>query len=248
MLAIDVGNTNITHAIFEGQTLVHTWRMRTEDCTGADAYWHACETDIKSIPGEVAVASVRDDITAIINKAFLKNRGITPVVITRHTDMGIKILYHTPETLGIDRLINTAAAYHTYKTAAIVVDMGSATTIDYVTDKGEFLGGIIAPGLLSSYKGLLHQAPALPAIELKAPEDVVGRTTDSCMRSGVLIGHASMVNEMVRIMSLERKKSPKVIVTGGFSSFVGKWLNSEFIVDKDFTIKGIYTIYNRMKK
>lgn len=247
MLAIDIGNTHITHAIFGGPDIKNLWRMDTRSCDTPNTYWDAFSVEMGYKPKEIAISSVCDHITRIIVKAFEIYLKIRPFIIDNKTDMGIKNLYLTPETLGIDRLVTAAAAYHIYKTSLIVVDMGSATTIDYVTESGEFIGGMIAPGLISAYKELTSQAPALPEIELVPPDAITGRSTDACVRSGVIAGHAAMINEVVRLMAKEHGSSPKVIITGGLSTMVGEWLNKDYIIDKNLTLKGIYFIYERIR-
>ncbi|MCD6569687.1 MAG: type III pantothenate kinase [Deltaproteobacteria bacterium] len=247
MLAIDIGNTHITHAIFDGPNIRKIWEMNTGLCHNSDTYWDTFSTEVDYKPKEIAISSVCKPITKIVVDTFKTYLKVQPFIIDNKTDMGIKNLYLTTETLGVDRLINAAAAYHIYKTSLIIVDIGSATTIDYVTAGGEFIGGVIAPGLISAYKGLISQATALPKIELSASETVTGRSTDTCMRSGVILGHAAMINEMVRLIGLEQGSSPTVIVTGGLSTILEEWLNKDYILDRSLTLKGIYIIYKRIR-
>ncbi|MBN1635233.1 MAG: type III pantothenate kinase, partial [Deltaproteobacteria bacterium] len=155
--------------------------------------------------------------------------------------------YHTKETLGVDRLVNAAAACFLYGIQGkpvIVIDMGTATTIDYVNPQNEFLGGAIAPGLVSASKGLEINAPELPQIDLSSDVSAIGRTTDECIRSGVILGHAAMIKGMVDLMSAQSHETgPIVVLTGGLSEVVKESFSDRYIFDKNLTLKGLYHIY-----
>jgi type III pantothenate kinase len=160
--------------------------------------------------------------------------------------MGIANLYATKETLGTDRLVDAAACYHLHtkgKRPGIVIDMGTATTIDYITEKGEFLGGAIAPGLVSAYRGLLAFAPELPEVGISKVESPIGTTTKDCIRIGVIAGHAAMAQALSSMMARAGGGDPLVVYTGGLAEVVEAWMPGEYIRDEHLTLKGLSIIY-----
>jgi type III pantothenate kinase len=247
MLAIDVGNTHITNALVDGEVIKKIARVPTAQCIADGALFGSLTLLEDGIPPEIVVSSVRKDVMEIIVNECADRVQARPFLVDVHVEMGITDLYRTTETLGTDRLVNASAAYHIYSKGAcplIVVDMGTATTIDYVTQAGEFLGGAIAPGLISAYQGLISLAPELPRVEISPVEAVIGQTTNDCMRSGVIVSHAAMVSEMAAMMGREKGTSPRLIITGGLSAVVKNSLPQDCIVDEHLTLKGLSIIYN----
>ncbi|OPZ59742.1 MAG: Type III pantothenate kinase [Deltaproteobacteria bacterium ADurb.Bin510] len=170
--------------------------------------------------------------------------GLSLMLIDRACDFGLTSAYATPETLGVDRLVGAAAARHFHGGRdLIVIDAGTATTVDYVTAAGEFLGGVIAPGLKSAAAGLGLKAPLLPTVELTAPERVIGRSTVECLRAGSVVGHAAMLRGLVELMKAERGGEPLVLLTGGFTRLLAPWLPEGWIADEHLTLKGIKVVY-----
>jgi type III pantothenate kinase len=246
MLAIDVGNTHIKSAIFDGPAIRDTFVLSTEECLRQDSYLGLIPGTPSSLPKTVVISSVRKSIREIMAREFYGKAGLKPFFVDIDTDMGIRNLYKTRETLGIDRLVNASAAHHLYHRGArpmIVVDMGTATTIDYIRADGSFLGGAIAPGLYSAYNGLRISAPALPEIEIAPATKVIGETTYECMNSGVIIAHAAMIMAMAAMMAADA--DPVVIITGGISRFLDAWFKEGYIIDRDLTLKGLRIIYER---
>jgi len=246
MLAIDAGNSFITSALFKGDIITKVFNISTKEFLNTGAYWNTLVGEVSSTPQHIIISSVLKNVADIIVKDIISHIDIRPFVIGIDTYMGIKNLYRSKNSLGIDRIINATAAYHLYTKErhipAIIVDMGTATTIDYVTEDGEYLGGVIAPGLISAYKGLLDMAPALPEIDILPPSKAIGDSTDTCMRSGIILGHMAMIEEMVRLMMEERPKKTKTIITGGLSTIIRKTINKDFLFDPDLLLKGIYII------
>lgn len=243
MLAIDVGNTYIKAAMFDGPEIQDILVVPTAQCQSQETFLGSLPALRDACPQKVVISSVRQSIRAIIQREFAA-RGVNPLVVDIGTEMGITNRYRSPATLGIDRLVNAAAAFHLYgrgDRSLIVIDMGTATTIDYVDAGGAFLGGAIAPGLLSAYQGLRDCAPALPAIEIVPTAKVIGQTTHECLASGAVIGHAAMVRAMVSLMA--GTASPLVILSGGLSLLVESWFRDGYIVDRDLTLQGLRIIY-----
>lgn len=243
MLAIDVGNTYIKAAMFDGPEIEDILVIPTAQCQSQGTFLSFLPALRDARPQKVAISSVRQPIREILQREF-EALGVPPLVVDIGTEMGIANHYRSPATLGIDRLVNAAAAFHLYGRGdrpLIVIDMGTATTIDYVGADGAFLGGAIAPGLLSAYQGLRDCAPALPAIEIAPTAKVIGQTTHECMASGAVIGHAAMVREMVALMA--GGASPLAIITGGVAPLVESWFRDGYIVDRDLTLQGLRIIY-----
>jgi type III pantothenate kinase len=247
MLAIDVGNTNITNAIFDGDNIRGIFRISTQQCVEAGTYFGAAGVLQEPVPKEIVISSVRKDVTKIIEAECANRLMIRPFVVEGDVDMGIINLYKTKETLGIDRLVNASAGYHLYSKGScplVVIDLGTATTIDYITHKGEFLGGAIAPGLMSAYKGLLLHAPELPNVEISPVQTIIGKTTQDCIKSGVIASHAAMISEMANMMAIENGSIPTVIITGGLSRVIANKLPEKYVIDENLTLKGLSIIYN----
>jgi len=243
MIAIDVGNTHIKAALFEGDLIRDILIVPTLQCINDKKYLEKLHFPAINEKKDVALSSVNTKAAEIIIKDFaLTGAKVLPVTV--NTEMGIKNLYRSKETLGIDRLVNASAVYHFYprNMAYVIIDMGTATTIDFMTSKGEFLGGAIAPGLLSSLSGLNANAPALPVIKPLPANKAIGATTAECMASGSVVGHAAMIREISRIMSDEHGEKAGIILTGGLSALVENWF-SDSTIDRNLTLKGIRAIY-----
>lgn len=242
MLAIDVGNTQITVGLFEGGELKDLFRVSTESCLESSSFMEYLPEDHKLVSTDVVISSVRTAVTEIIAREVEALTGRKPFVVNVATPLGIEIRYKTRETLGIDRLIGAAAAlklYRKHEEAIIVVDMGTATTIDYISDKGIFLGGMIAPGLKSSYNGLLAAAPQLPRLEDLSVHSIIGSTTADCIRSGVVAGHAAMIRGSVEMISSAQGTRPVIVLTGGLSNLVKEFLPPDYIQDEFLILKGL---------
>jgi len=172
---------------------------------------------------------------------------IDPVLISAELDLGIKILYDVPTTVGADRLCNAVAGYTKYGGPIIVVDFGTATTYDVVSEKGEYLGGVIAPGIETSAAELHRRAAKLPKIELHFPKDVIGRNTVSSMQSGIMYGAVDAMEGMIKRIKNVIGQHAKVIATGGLAKTIIKHTNSIDFYEPTLVLDGIYIIYNRVK-
>jgi type III pantothenate kinase len=251
MLAIDVGNTHITIGFFEEGELKDLFRVPTEVCLKSASFLEYLPPERKLLSSGTVMASVRAAAAEIIGLEIKAVTGTLPFMVHVGTPMGIEISYDTKETLGIDRVVAAAAAHYYYRRpgrALVVVDMGTATTIDFVDEQGRFLGGMITPGLMSAYRGLLSAAPQLPRVEDLSGPPVIGKNTFDCIRSGVVTGHAAMIRGAVEMMSEERGSPVSVVLTGGLSVTVKDFLPPEYVRDEVLILKGlsfIYTLHNK---
>jgi type III pantothenate kinase len=246
MLAIDVGNTNITAGVFAGDVLEEVVRVSTSSCI-SDGSFLVHAPGVSRFPcGEAVVVGVRPDVMDIVIRE-LSGSGASPVVVGVDTPMGIESAYRTPDTLGADRLVCAAAAFHLHGghgRPVVVVDMGTATTIDYVSGRGVFMGGVIAPGMMSAYRGLLASAPMLPRIEEYSGGPLIGADTVSCLRAGIVKAHAAMITSVAQMMGEERGESPNVVVTGGLSGLVEGMLPGSYVFDGSLILKGLLLIHS----
>jgi type III pantothenate kinase len=245
MLAIDVGNTNITTGIFEGGALLAVRRIPTHTCLDDAAYLSHAPEVRNRLPDDAVMVSVRRQAADIIIRELVASGGASPLLVDVNTPMGIEVRYRSKDTLGIDRIVCAAAAYHLYREKArpvVVIDMGTATTIDYITEQGVFLGGMIAPGIRSAYEGLLAAAPQLPRLEDLAGGELIGDTTAECVRSGAVKGHAAMIGKVVERMAGRMKKKPVVVMTGGPAGLVKGELPKSYIMDGALILKGLSMI------
>ena len=247
MLAIDIGNTHITVGFFEGKELQDIFRIPTNVCLKSASFLEYLPSERNLLASGVVISSVRAAAAEVVKREIQAVTGSLPLMVKIDTEMGIEVSYDTKETLGIDRVVAAAAARHFYGRqghALVVVDMGTATTIDFVTEAGSFLGGMIAPGLMSAYCGLLSSAPQLPRVEDLSGPRIIGRTTLDCIRSGVVTGHAAMIRGAVEMMSEAIGSLVQVILTGGLSVIVKDFLPPDYIRDEFLILRGLSFIYS----
>jgi type III pantothenate kinase len=250
LLVIDVGNTNTVIGVYEDDVLKQDWRIRTIRETTADEFNILARalfadkriqlTDIK----KVVISSVVPSSVRILNAFCERYLGITPLWINAASVKGLMpILYSNPNEVGADRIVNAVAAYEKYKKALIVIDFGTATTFDAISEKGEYLGGAICPGVMISSEALFHRASRLPRVEmLKAPEKVIGDDTIESIKSGIIFGNGAMVDGMVARMKQEMHTTPMIIATGGLSPLIAEVSNAIETVDLALTLDGLRII------
>ena len=233
MLVIDVGNTSANFGLWRGRRLARTWRVATAKLGTGN--WGLGIKGIK----EVIVASVVPKANKAIRRRFPQARFVN------YRDVGIKVKLKRPAEVGIDRLVNALATIKLYGTPAIIVDFGTATTFDVISAKGEYLGGAIAPGILLS-RDILHERTAkLPRIEIKAPRQVIGKSTVEAMQSGLVLGYVAMVEGMINRIRPSLPPTPyplKVIATGGLARLICKHTDVIDIIDEQLTLKGLRLI------
>jgi type III pantothenate kinase len=252
LLVIDIGNTNTSLGVYDGERLVAHWRLttarsRTVDEWGVHArnlFALAC-LDFKSIDA-IAIASVVPPLNFTLKQMAESYFGLTPLFIDHTIDTGVPILYEPPSDVGADRIVDAVAAIQKYGAPCIVVDFGTATTFDAINAKGEYLGGVITPGISISSDALFQRAAKLPRVEIKRPQNVIGSNTIEAMQSGLYHGYVGLVDGILRKMIDELGGSPKVIATGGLAPLIAK--GSEFIqdVDENLTLDGLRLVYERV--
>lgn len=253
-LAIDIGNTHTVFGVFKGQKLFANWRVssgvtRTEDEIGTMLKTFFDQTGIRSktIRG-VGISSVVPDLTEVFELMARKYYGVKSLIISAELDLGMKIHYEDPSTVGADRLCNAVAGYAKYGGPLIIIDFGTATTYDIVSAKGDYLGGVIAPGIETSATNLHRRAAKLPKIELRFPKEIVGRDTVSSMQAGILYGTVDAVEGMVKRIKRITGKETKVIATGGYAKVIKDHSNSIDHYEPALVLHGIYLIYRRVSK
>jgi type III pantothenate kinase len=247
LLAIDVGNTEVTLGIFAVDRIRGHWRLTTATARTPDE-WAATITlhlvqrghstqEIRAI----VLGSVAPDVTDSLASGLHTATGIAPVSIGPATPLPITLDVEEPLTVGADRVVNTLAATKVYKRDTIVVDFGTATTFDCITADGRFLGGVIAPGLRTAADHLVMRAAKLPATELIPPDKVIGRRTEDCIRSGVLFGAAESTDGLVRRIKAEwpRPGTPLVVATGGLARLIAPLSDQIDEVAPDLTLVGL---------
>ncbi len=254
LLAVDIGNTNVVLGIFEGSTLKAHWRLATDSKTTSDEHGILltnllASTGIgaHSITGAI-VSSVVPPLTPTFETAIEQYFHRQPMVVTSDTDTGLTIRYTNPKEIGSDRLVNAAAAFHKYRRDLIVVDFGTATTFCAITKQGEYLGGVIAPGLGISAEALFSRAAKLFKVEITKPKTVIGTDTASSIQSGLLFGYAGLVDTLVRRIEQELGHAAYVIATGGLSSVVASESTTIRKVEPYLTLEGLELLYRRARE
>ncbi len=249
LLAIDIGNTNITFGVFEGEQLRATWRMATNVNQMADEYaalllnllhYQSLETsDIK----EVALCSVVPSLIATFGELFQRYFHISPLVVGAGVKTGVRIRMDNPREVGADRIVNAAAAHHLYSGPIIIADLGTATTFDTVSEEGDYLGGAIAPGINTAAEALFARASALPQVELVHPKQAIGTNTIAAMQSGIVFGYVGLVEGIVARIRQELGGKAKVVATGGYAGLIARETTVIDEVNPDLTLIGLRLIY-----
>ena len=247
ILVFDIGNTETTVGVFEGDALRAHWRLttavdRTPDELGLLLHelLRAGELERAIITG-AAIGSVVPAVTAPLAEACESWLGVTPRVIDARAGLPIVLQVDEPLTVGADRILNTLAASRLYKVDTVVVDLGTATTFDCITAEGVFFGGIIAPGLRTSADTLIRRTSKLPATELVPPAHAIGTRTEDCIRAGVLFGAADAIDGLVRRIKAEwpTERVPKIVATGGLAPLVTPICREIDIVEPHLTLYGL---------
>lgn len=247
LLVVDIGNTEITLGLFAGEQLCSHWRLTTVVSRTPDE-WASMITSYLSHAGHstdeiraTVTASVAPAVTEPVTTGIEKAIGIESVQVTPELDLPVILDVDEPHQVGADRIVNTLAAARLYQRDTIVVDFGTATTFDCITAEGRFLGGVIAPGLRAAADELSHRAAKLPSTELTAPDRVIGRRTDECIRAGVLYGSADAVDGIVKRIKGEwpHGGSPYVVATGGLAHKVVPFSKEIQAVEPYLTLLGL---------
>lgn len=255
LLAIDVGNTNIVLGVFDGEALIHSWRLqtlreRTSDELGllVDGLFAHSRVERVQIRG-VILGSVVPPLTSTIRAMVEKYFAVKALIVEPGVNAGMPILYKNPWEVGADRIVNAVGAWQKFGGAGgrpmIVVDFGTATTLDAISAKGEYLGGAICPGVTISADALFQRAARLPRIDVRKPSSVVGQTTVGAMESGLFWGYVGMVEGLVKRMDAELGGQAICVATGGLADVISPETSLIHHVDADLTLHGLRLVWER---
>jgi len=249
LLVVDVGNTAITLGVYEGDKLRATWNLATGLHRMVDEYASQLlflmehegikPSDLKGI----ALCTVVPPLSRVFKEMFRRYFKLTPLIVAAGTRTGIKIRMDNPREVGADRVVNAVAAHHLYGGPVIICDFGTATTFDTVSADGEYIGGAIAPGLLTSAEALYNRAASLPRVELERPKRAIGTNTVDAMRSGIIFGYVGLVEGIVRRIQDELESPARVIATGGYGETVAGETDTIDEVNPHLTLIGLKLIY-----
>lgn len=249
LLVIDVGNTNIVMGIYDGDQIVRDWRIRTEHNTTEDEFnvlamgLFATGNINPADIDKTIISSVVPPLVMILDSFCRKYLGHAPHWVNAKSYPYMPILYGNPSEVGADRIVNAVGAYEKYKTSLIIIDFGTATTFDAVSEKGEYLGGAISPGIMIAAEALFQKASKLPRVEIFLPPDkAIGTDTENSMKSGIIFGYAGLIDGMVGRMKSEMGTNPKVIATGGLSRLMFNVSATIEAVEPDLTLEGLRII------
>ena len=251
VLAIDIGNTNITLGGFEEDRLLFVAHISTDASKTADEYaskiLHTLslyKTDAGSVTGAI-ISSVVPPLNSIIKKAVNFIYGVTPLIVGPGIKTGINIHCDNPASVGSDIICACVAAHHIYQSPSLIVDMGTATKIMVMDKKGTFIGVSIIPGVLMGLKALSSGTAQLPQVSLEAPPSVIGKNTADCMKSGVVFGNASLIDGMIDRFCEETGENLHVYATGGLASTIVTYCKHKITLDENMVLKGLNIIYRK---
>jgi len=257
LLVIDVGNTNTVLGLYDGDQLIHDWRIRTEIDHTVDEYGmlifnlyqsSRMKTEELRAVRAIIISCVVPPMLNILEPLCVKYFNVKPLIVGPGIKTGMPIFYDNPKEVGADRIVNAVAAYDKYKQAAIIIDFGTATTFDYISPKGEYMGGCIAPGIMISSEALFERAAKLPRVELSKPKSVVTKDTVSAIQAGIIFGYAGLIDGIVERMKAEIKTKPLVIATGGLARLVAAETKCIDKIEDMLTLEGLRIIYNLNSK
>lgn len=243
LLAIDVGNTTVNVGIFNNDRLILTKKIITKRPVSKKYYLAEFRRILKNEKVKnVIISSVVPEVTTILKTLFKKDSNLRTMVLGQDAIVPIKNFYRNPRQVGQDRLVNAYAGYKKFGGGVIIVDFGTAVTFDVISKKGEYLGGIIFPGIEISLNALSQKAALLPKITLKKPKVLIGKDTITSMRSGILNGYAALCAGLVSKIKKEAGKDYKVILTGGHAKLISKYCHFD-IIQPNLTLEGLNLLY-----
>ena len=249
ILAVDIGNSNIVIGGIEQEEIVFQARLRTDATKTSDEYCidlkmilDVYEVQPKSIDGSI-IASVVPQVLNSMKTALRKLIGKTSLVVGPGLKTGLNIQVENPSQTGADIVVGCVAALQEHKPPLIVIDMGTATTMAVIDKNGSFIGGSISPGVKISVDALTERTALLPGLQLDEPKKAIGRNTIECMRSGIMLGNACMIDGMIRHMEKELGYDTQVVATGGIAKFVLPMCEKTIIYDNDLLLKGLAVLY-----
>jgi len=249
LLVIDVGNTHTVIGVYKKTSLMHHWRIRTERNSTEDEFdllfsGLLLQKGIKMDKiSRTVISCVVPPVVGILDDFCRKYLGHAPHWVDARSYEGMPVLYTNPDEVGADRIVNAVGAYHRFNESLVIIDFGTATTFDAVSQRGEYIGGAISPGLAISSEALFQKASKLPRVALfNPPPETIGKNTIHSIQSGLIFGYAAMVDGMVARFKKEMGSNPKVIATGGLAGMMADVAQSIEVVDKGLTLEGLRII------
>ncbi len=249
LLAIDVGNTHITLGVFKDDEIVHSWRLATDNTRTEDEYGVFIKNILReyNLDKEIkysVISSVVVQLTERIQVAVKKYLNVDSIIVSHKVKTNVSLKTDRPSQIGADRIANACAAASLYSVPAVVVDFGTATSFDIVNKNNEFIGGIITAGMKIQAEALSSRTSKLPKLNIEAPKNVIGRNTIDAMLSGIVRGHAAMIDGLITECEKELGKKAVIIATGGYSSVISNYLNRKFdYINPDLTLIGLNIIF-----
>lgn len=248
LLAIDIGNSLIKFGVFDGEELIDKFSIVTRrDYSVDELHFDRLQfSDGKFLKiDRTVVSTVVPELIAPVREASQAQFKVTPIFVDHSADFEIENKYEPPTAVGIDRLVNASAAVEKYGKPVIVCSFGTATVIDAVNEKGEFLGGVIAPGSRMMAASLHENTAQLPSVQIEPPERVIGSTTVDAMRSGVVHGQIAMADGLIKRVAAELGSKPRVIATGGFARLIADTIKTVSVIDENLTLEGLRLLGER---
>lgn len=254
LLAIDIGNTNLVIGCIKNDEILFKARIATDRLRTSDQYGVEIKNMLEAYGARIQdiedciISSVVPPVFNSVKTGVMKIIGKEPMVVGPGLKTGLNIHVDVPSQVGADRIVIAVAALAEYKAPLILLDLGTATTMEVVEPDNVYVGGVIFPGVKVSLEALTSRAAQLPAISLDRPKQVIGKNTIDCMRSGMMFGTAAMVDGLIDRMEEELGHSSTIIATGGMAQFVTPLCKREIILEKDLLLKGLNIIYKKNKK
>jgi type III pantothenate kinase len=254
LLLVDIGNTNVKFGVDADGALIARWRVATSRTSMPDEWWIVLTTlasadglVLDDIQGAVLSSSV-PSVTPWIAAMIRDRVGIDPLIVDANTELGIRVDIDNPREAGPDRLVDATAAYHLYGGPVVVLDFGTATTLNVVTRDGRFIGGAIAPDLRAAHDSLVAKAAKLTSVDLDFPVSVIGRNTVASMQSGIMFGYVGLIDGLIARIDAELGEQPTVVATGGLGGmFVGRCPRIAIHLP-DLTLDGLRLIWQRTRR
>jgi len=253
LLTVDIGNTNITIGVFDGSKMKATWRVATSVHRMPDEYasliLHLFEHEgiATSQITDAILCSVVPPLTGVFEEMCRHYLKVSPLLVEAGVKTGVRISMDNPREVGADRIVNAVAAHQLYGGAVIVIDLGTATTFDAVSEEGDYLGGAIAPGIAIATEALFARTAVLPRVELTHPKRAIGRNTVAAMQSGIVFGYAGLIEGIVTRIKQELGGKAKVVATGGYAELLARETPAIEEVNPDLTLIGLRLIYEMNK-
>jgi len=250
LMTIDIGNTNISLGVYQGEKLGPSWRVSTDHQRMPDEYGLQLDGLLKHeglLPEDISavcLASVVPQLTGVFLQACREYLNLDPLVVDAGVKTGVRVLYETPKSVGADRIVDAAAVQHLYGGPACVVDFGTGTTFDAISKEGDYLGGAIAPGIGIAADALFRRAAKLPKVDLNTPPSAIAKNTPHAMQSGLIFGYVGLVEGMVARFRKELGPDMKVIATGGLTDIIARETDVIDIVAPWLTLDGLRIIWH----